>query len=254
MSATRPGAGEPLLAVDDPLVTVLGGVGLEQVRVRTALRLGHRIRGEHLLVDERLEPRRFRRPRHELGETHVERTFTERHGREEAVGRVGNRHERAPELLRRAAQHGHDLVAQVAGNQPLATRHTRSIQQRERQAHRHAVIRTRRFESVFERNTGAADVHRIRELVQWTGRQRSSRCRVERPIECLVQLTPGVAPPARKRSRAGDRLGNSLRVETYERLVVGHEVAAAQLRFSCSIDARNPALRCRKPASSVAWP
>src|SRR5205085_826398 len=34
-----PRAREPLLAVDDPLVAVLGGVGPEQVRVRAALRL-----------------------------------------------------------------------------------------------------------------------------------------------------------------------------------------------------------------------
>ena len=50
------GAGEPLLAVDDPLVAVTRGVGLEQVRVRAALRLGHRVRRPHLLVEHRLEP------------------------------------------------------------------------------------------------------------------------------------------------------------------------------------------------------
>ena len=51
-----PGAGEPLLAVDDPLVAVARGVGLEQVRVGAALRLGHRVRRPHLLVEHRLEP------------------------------------------------------------------------------------------------------------------------------------------------------------------------------------------------------
>ena len=48
--------GEPLLAVDDPLIAVSFGVGLEQVRVAAALRLGHRVRREHVLVEQRLEP------------------------------------------------------------------------------------------------------------------------------------------------------------------------------------------------------
>jgi hypothetical protein len=51
-----PRAGEPLLAVDDPLVAVSLGVGPEQVRVRTTLRLGHRVRRPDLLVEHRLEP------------------------------------------------------------------------------------------------------------------------------------------------------------------------------------------------------
>ncbi len=50
------GAREPLLAVDDPLVAVTGGVGPEQVRVGPALRLGHRVRRPHLLVEHRREP------------------------------------------------------------------------------------------------------------------------------------------------------------------------------------------------------
>ena len=49
-------AREPLLAVDDPLVAVADGVRPEQVRVRAALRLGHRVRRPHLLVEHRLEP------------------------------------------------------------------------------------------------------------------------------------------------------------------------------------------------------
>ena len=56
MSATRPGAREPLLAVDDPLVAVAHGVGPEEVRVRPALGLGHRVRRPDLLVEHRLEP------------------------------------------------------------------------------------------------------------------------------------------------------------------------------------------------------
>ena len=47
---------EPLLAVDDPLVAVAHRMGPEQVRVRAALRLGHRVRRKDLLVQERLEP------------------------------------------------------------------------------------------------------------------------------------------------------------------------------------------------------
>ena len=50
------GAGEPLLAVDDPLVAVLDRVGAEQVGVGAALGFGHRVGGEHLLVEQRLEP------------------------------------------------------------------------------------------------------------------------------------------------------------------------------------------------------
>ena len=50
------GGREPLLAVDDPLVAVTDGVSLEQARVRPALRLGHRVGREHVLVHERLEP------------------------------------------------------------------------------------------------------------------------------------------------------------------------------------------------------
>ena len=49
-------AREPLLAVDDPLVAVAHGVRPEQVRVGAALRLGHRVRRPHLLVEHRLEP------------------------------------------------------------------------------------------------------------------------------------------------------------------------------------------------------
>ena len=49
-------AREPLLAVDDPLVAVALGVRLEEVRVGAALRLGHRVRRPHLLVEHRLEP------------------------------------------------------------------------------------------------------------------------------------------------------------------------------------------------------
>ncbi len=48
--------GEPLLAVDHPLVAVLDGMGLEQARVAAALRLGHRVRREHVLIQQRLEP------------------------------------------------------------------------------------------------------------------------------------------------------------------------------------------------------
>ena len=48
-------AAEPLLAVDDPLVAVALGGGLEQRRVGTALRLGHRERRPDLLGDQRLE-------------------------------------------------------------------------------------------------------------------------------------------------------------------------------------------------------
>ena len=48
--------GEPLLAVDHPLVAVLHGRGLKERRIRSALRLGHRVGGEHLLIEERLEP------------------------------------------------------------------------------------------------------------------------------------------------------------------------------------------------------
>ena len=50
------GAGEPLLTGDDPLVAVLHGGGPEQVRVGSALWLGHRVGREHLLVEHRLEP------------------------------------------------------------------------------------------------------------------------------------------------------------------------------------------------------
>ena len=39
-----PRAREPLLAIDDPLVTVAYRVRLEQVRVGATLRLGHRVR------------------------------------------------------------------------------------------------------------------------------------------------------------------------------------------------------------------
>src|ERR1039457_601135 len=45
----RPGAGEPLLAGDHPLVTVPHGASREQARVGPALRLGHRVRREDLL-------------------------------------------------------------------------------------------------------------------------------------------------------------------------------------------------------------
>jgi hypothetical protein len=51
-----PRRGEPLLAVDHPLIAVSFGIGLEQVRVAAALRLGHRERREHVLVEQRLEP------------------------------------------------------------------------------------------------------------------------------------------------------------------------------------------------------
>ena len=50
------GTREPLLAVDHPLVAVTHRVGAEQVRVRSTLRLGHRVRRPHLLVEHRLEP------------------------------------------------------------------------------------------------------------------------------------------------------------------------------------------------------
>jgi hypothetical protein len=50
------GAGEPLLAVDDPLVAVLHGVGDEQVGIGAALGLGHRVGGEDVLVHERDQP------------------------------------------------------------------------------------------------------------------------------------------------------------------------------------------------------
>ncbi len=49
-------AGEPLLAIDDPLFAVANRVGPEEVGIRAALRLGHRVGREHLLVDQRLEP------------------------------------------------------------------------------------------------------------------------------------------------------------------------------------------------------
>ena len=50
------GAGEPLLAVDDPFLAVAHRVRAEQVRVGAALRLGHRVRRPELLVQHRLEP------------------------------------------------------------------------------------------------------------------------------------------------------------------------------------------------------
>ena len=50
------GRGEPLLTVDDPLAAVLDRGGAEQVRVRTALRFGHRIGRPHFLGEHRLEP------------------------------------------------------------------------------------------------------------------------------------------------------------------------------------------------------
>ena len=56
MSATRPVDCEPLLTVDDPLVPVADCVSLEQARVRPALRLGHRVGREHVLVQQRHEP------------------------------------------------------------------------------------------------------------------------------------------------------------------------------------------------------
>ena len=46
---------EELPAVDDPLVTVPLGVGLEHARVGTALRLGHREAGHDLTLEQRLE-------------------------------------------------------------------------------------------------------------------------------------------------------------------------------------------------------
>ena len=50
------GRGEPLLAVDHPFLAVAHRVGLEQVGVGAALRLGHRVRREHVLVEQRLQP------------------------------------------------------------------------------------------------------------------------------------------------------------------------------------------------------
>ena len=50
------GAGEPLLTVDDPLLAVADGVGLEQVGVGPPLRLGHGVGREDLLVHEGVEP------------------------------------------------------------------------------------------------------------------------------------------------------------------------------------------------------
>ena len=50
------GRGEPLLAVDYPLIAVPFGMGPEQVRVAATLRFGHRVGREHVLVEQRLEP------------------------------------------------------------------------------------------------------------------------------------------------------------------------------------------------------
>ena len=47
---------EELVAVDDPLVAVALGVALELRGVGAAVRLGHRVAGEHLAVEQRLEP------------------------------------------------------------------------------------------------------------------------------------------------------------------------------------------------------
>src|SRR5262249_30885664 len=48
-------AAEPLLAVDDPLVTVAFGVRAEVARVGTALRFGHRVARTHALSEQRFE-------------------------------------------------------------------------------------------------------------------------------------------------------------------------------------------------------
>ena len=56
MSATRPALVNhfsPLMTHSSPSLL---GVRLEQVRVGAALRLGHRVRRPHLLVEHRLEP------------------------------------------------------------------------------------------------------------------------------------------------------------------------------------------------------
>ena len=51
-----PCAREPLLTVDDPLVAVACGVGLEEVGIGTALGFGHRIGRPQFLAEHRLEP------------------------------------------------------------------------------------------------------------------------------------------------------------------------------------------------------
>ena len=60
--------GEPLLAVDHPLVAVEHGLGLEHLGVGAAVRLGHRVGRDDLVVEQRLKEARLLRVRAVVGE------------------------------------------------------------------------------------------------------------------------------------------------------------------------------------------
>src|SRR5206468_1517418 len=79
----------PLLSVDHPLVTVAPGTRSEQSRIRTALWLGHRVAGDQVAVEKRLQVPRFLVGRAEVGDDL----------RIARIGRLASEHHRSPRRL-----------------------------------------------------------------------------------------------------------------------------------------------------------
>jgi len=167
---------------------------------------------------------------------------------------IGDRHEFAPQILRQAAQQGHQLVLQVSRHQPLQPPRRQRTQERKRHLERHAVVGIGRVEPVAERQRVAVHLELIG-VVTWIDRRgRSRQHHVHRYVEAMGMAPFLAAPPALERARARHIGRDALEVEIDQRIIRGQQVAAAQLRFELLHPGPHARIAFEEPAAQRGLP